>query len=182
MISGKTGQYSTERKLLDENTLKALQKGVRRVEASGSNYHGIAHELFNVAAQSGDWSKNACTQQITEFQRAVLEGGLYDPAVMVRASPSVVTHIASVNGSPHVFIANYTGLIANKNSIQTAVDNVEVLFVNASEEDTVYYLPYLGEVSTIESYHNNFGLSASLPSVSRGGVVWLEKSEKQEIK
>jgi len=181
MISGQTGQYSTDRKLLDVNTLKVLDKGVRHVEPSGDNYYKIAHEHFDTSAHSGDWSMNICNDHLMNFQRAVLEGVLYDPAVLVRAKPSVATHIASVDGKPHVFIANYTGLIADKNSNQIPQEGVEVLFINGNEEDSILYLPYLGEVSTIESIYNNFGLSANLPSISRGGVVWLEKKVKQEL-
>jgi hypothetical protein len=76
-----------------------------------------------------------------------------------------------------VFIANYSGPVADKNSTQIAQEGTEVHFINGNKDDTILYSPVLGEVSIIESTHNKFGLGAALPSINRGGVVRLEKKE-----
>jgi len=39
--------------------------------------------------------------------------------VHVKASPSVAAKIALVDGEPHVFLANFKGLIANQNPVQS---------------------------------------------------------------
>lgn len=181
MLAGEAGRYSTSRKLLDINTFRGIDKNVRGVGSSGKEYYEIAHKQFNNFAHTGNWNGNVCTDLLTNFQRAVLEGGLYDPAVLVRAAPSVASHIADVKGAPHVFLANYTGLIADSVSIQIPQEGIEVLFIHGTAEDRVLYLPYLGEVTTLETEHNSFGLSAELPPVNRGGVVWLEKKREKGL-
>ena len=175
LSTGETGLYDGARQRLETGSLEALGQAVEKIGTPGADYYKMAHKEFNNSAHTGEWSGNPCLEQLAAFQRGILKSGLYKPEVLLRADPGIVTHIAEVDGQPHVFIANYTGLIANENIEQIPQENIEVLFISGTGDDQIKYLPYLGEETVIESIFNKFGLSASLPTISQAGVVWLEK-------
>jgi len=175
LSTGETGFYDGERQKLETGSLEALGQSVEHIGTPGADYYELAHAEFNASAHQGKWGGNPCLDQLLAFQKGILESGLYKPDVLLRANPGIVTHIAEVNGHPHVFMANYTGLIANEKIDQIPQENLEVLFISGTAEDQVLYLPYLGDEIIIESKFSTYGLSARIPSVTQGGVVWLEK-------
>ena len=48
--------------------------------------------------------------------------------INIEAPPTVISNIASVNGVPHVFFANFTGLVPHKIAIPTAQTSVKISF------------------------------------------------------
>ncbi|NQV15345.1 hypothetical protein HQ531_07795 [bacterium] len=98
----------------------------------------------------------------------------YKPAVVINGGPGLATQVARVDGKPHIFIANYSGLVADENANQIPQADVEVTFKDADKDDNILYLPYLGEKTVLESSYNQSGLSSKLPAITRGAVLWLE--------
>jgi hypothetical protein len=60
----------------------------------------------------------------------------------VGASPSVATHFASVDGFPHIFFANFKGLIGGRSPVQTPESGARVVTTGSAR---AYFLPFLGE-------------------------------------
>jgi hypothetical protein len=92
------------------------------------------------------------------------------------ASPRVATSFASVDGKPHVFLANFSGLRAGVNAVPTTQADI-TLRIPASRHARVYYLPFLGEVQKLREERDGERLLYRLPPVGRGGVVWVSTKE-----
>jgi hypothetical protein len=88
----------------------------------------------------------------------------YRPAVEVAAGPFVSVQIASVDGKPCVFLANFqdrkeTGVRIRFRSLKAA---------------RVFALPYLGATMPLKAVREGEWLSAVVPEIDKGAVVWFE--------
>jgi len=93
------------------------------------------------------------------------------PQIEVDAPPAVAANISQVEGSPHIFLANFTGLVPGKIAIQTPVSGIRIR-VPASDGDTLAYLPFLGQTQTLHGTPHGGQVEFTLPPVERGAIVW----------
>jgi hypothetical protein len=93
--------------------------------------------------------------------------------VRVFASPAMATSIAQVEGTPHVFFANFVGLRGGVNPVQTPQKNVRVEVAGTSKAQG-YFLPFLGEVSKVEGVGGNGEVTFTLPAIEKGAVFWWD--------
>ncbi len=96
--------------------------------------------------------------------------------IQIDAPSLVATQIASVEGKPHIFFANFAGLVPGKNAKQTPVQNARV-FVKDMPANRLIYLPFLGEKQEIDVNRSNGQTSFIIPSIEKGGVAWIEGSK-----
>ncbi len=107
--------------------------------------------------------------QVADFLAALAP----DLHVRVEASASVATQIARVDGKVHIFFANFKGLVAGQNAVQTAEKGIRVT-VPAASAGTAWFLPFLGEAQEVEGQRHDRDLVFVLPDVQKGAVVWFE--------
>jgi hypothetical protein len=107
--------------------------------------------------------------QVADFLAALAP----DSHVRVDASESVATQIARVDGKVHIFFANFKGLVAGRNAVQTAEQGIRVT-VPAASAGTAWFLPFLGEAQEVEGQRHDGNLVFVLPDVQKGAVVRLE--------
>ena len=93
--------------------------------------------------------------------------------VRVVASPMIATSIAQVDGKTHVFFANFAGLQGGVNPIQTPQTGVQVT-VSGAANGHGFFLPFLGEVQTLNGTAVDAGMSYRLPTIEKGAVFWYE--------
>jgi len=96
--------------------------------------------------------------------------------VIVEAAPTVVANIASVDGRPHVFLANFTGLVPRKIAVPRVQRNVTIS-VPEGKERMLRVLPFLGEVQTVRGQHVGRRLVFTVPPLERGAVAWIEDAD-----
>jgi hypothetical protein len=101
-----------------------------------------------------------------------LNAARVDAEIEVDAPTTLAANFGSVNGTPHVFLANFGGLVPNKVVIPTAAKGIRVR-VQAKVGDTASYLPFLGEAQVLKGTKNGDEVEFVLPDVERGAVVWL---------
>jgi len=94
--------------------------------------------------------------------------------IHITAGSSVATSIASVDGKPHIFFANFTGLRSKVNAVQTPQTGVQVT-VEGISKGHGFFLPFLGQVSTLEGVVADGKVTFSLPSIQKGAVFWWEQ-------
>jgi hypothetical protein len=106
-----------------------------------------------------------------------LEG---DRGIDVKASSSVATHIVLVDGKPHIFFANFKGLVGNKNPVQTPEVGAKVILDEATsrQNPTAYFLPFLGDVQELHGTVENGKTVYDLPEIAKGAVVWFGAQEE----
>jgi hypothetical protein len=92
--------------------------------------------------------------------------------IEVDAPPTVAANFGRVNGTAHVFLANFTGLVPGQVAIPSHVAGIYVR-VPANMGDSLAYLPYLGEAWTLPGVKRADHLEFTLPELERGAVVWM---------
>jgi hypothetical protein len=97
-----------------------------------------------------------------------------DAEISVEAPETVVTNIASVDGAPHVFVANFTGLVPSSVAVPTP-QKVRVS-VASSKYKTMRVTPFLGTEQTVPGRAAGGKVVFDLPAVERGAVAWFETS------
>jgi hypothetical protein len=104
-----------------------------------------------------------------------------DSAIRVTASPVLATSIARVDGSPHVFFANFAGLRGGVNPVQTPQTGVQVTISSTSTGSPSgkaaghgFFLPFLGDVQRLEGTVSASGITYTLPTIEKGAVFWYE--------
>jgi hypothetical protein len=93
--------------------------------------------------------------------------------IHVVAATSVAASIASVDGRPHIFFANFTGLRGGINSVQTPQTGVKVV-IEGTNKAHGFFLPFLGQVSAVNGVADHGEVTFTLPSIQKGAVFWWE--------
>ncbi|HVS87934.1 MAG TPA: hypothetical protein VHF01_06900 [Candidatus Acidoferrum sp.] len=96
--------------------------------------------------------------------------------LLVEASPFIAANIAAVDGKPHVFLANFTGLVPYKVAVPSPQTNVRIS-VPAKRNCTLHFLPFLGEPQVLNGRQLGDRLVFVLPPIERGAAVWLEDAQ-----
>jgi hypothetical protein len=92
--------------------------------------------------------------------------------IEIKASPLVATSIAMVDGKPHIFLANFSGLRGGSNPFPTPQKDVTLRLRNQAQ---VRFLPFLGRVQEVHGTREGEAFVYHLPALERGGVAWVEK-------
>jgi hypothetical protein len=92
--------------------------------------------------------------------------------IQITASPLVATSIANVDGKPHIFFANFSGLRGGVNPIPTPQKDITLRLRTQAK---VRYLPFLGTTQELHGTREGDVFVYRLPELQRGGVAWVEK-------
>jgi hypothetical protein len=100
----------------------------------------------------------------------------------VTASPMVATSIAAVAGNPHIFFANFAGLVGKVNPVQTPQTGVRVRMAKGGK-GKAFFLPFFGDVQEVSGVHEADGRkSYTLPTITKGAVFWYDGGEAKPTK
>jgi len=112
--------------------------------------------------------ENANPDQAKEFLNALHGEG----QIEIHASALVATSIAMVDGKPHIFLANFSGLRGGSNPIPTPQKDVTL---RLRRQAKVRFLPFLGNPQDVRGTRDGDGYVYRLPEFQRGAVAWIEK-------
>jgi hypothetical protein len=156
-------RFAVDHKLVvtgeDGTKLTANANIIRFPECPGKKYMG---------ALEADFAATSPNSQ-EEFLRAL--GG--SSTVEVNASSWVATSIAQVEGSPHVFFANFRGLRPGVNAIQTPETGATIRVRGRGKG---YFLPFLGTTQELAGSWDGVSTTYKLPAIQKGGVAWIAKN------
>jgi len=108
------------------------------------------------------------------LQQAFLDVLLPARSIDVSASPHVATFVADVQGAPHVFLANFDGLVGGRNPVQTPQSDIKVS-LPAVPGASGKFLPFLGDVQQLTATLQDGRVIFTLPPVAKGGVFWYSQ-------
>ena len=172
VVTGDTGAYALDGEKRANNPL--LRAGVTHIqECPGRAYFEQLKTQFDSAAAAGNAAGAGFEKARVDFDSNVIQHLGAKSEVEVTASPFVSAQIARVDGKPHVFFANFKGLKSKQNAQQAKETHVRVRF-SAPGAKKVFLLPYLGQVSELPSKRDGAWLSAVIPEIDKGAVVWCE--------
>ncbi len=105
----------------------------------------------------------------------LLKAAAVNSEVELKAPPTVAANFSLVNGNPHIFLANFGGLVPSKIAVPEAAKGIQVN-IPATMADTLTYLPFLGETQILRGQKNGSQMEFLLPPLERGAVVWVERA------
>ena len=92
--------------------------------------------------------------------------------IEIEAPPTLAVNFGRVNGAPHLFFANFTGLVPGKIAIPTGVSGAKVN-IPASMGNSLAYLPFLGQTQILPGTKHGDTVQFELPPIERGAVAWV---------
>jgi hypothetical protein len=92
--------------------------------------------------------------------------------IEIEAPPTIATNVGRVDGTPHVFLANFSGLVPSKVAVPSSQAGIRIR-IPARMGDSLGYLPFLGEVQVLQGMKEGDRVQFALPPVERGAVVWV---------
>jgi hypothetical protein len=122
-----------------------------------------------MAALQKDFGATAPERE-SEFLSSLKAG----EAIRVQASAMMATSVASVEGNPHVYFANFAGLKGGENPVQTPQTGVQVTVAGA-KGGRGFFLPFLGEAKVVPGIADRAGMRFELPAIEKGAVFWYEQ-------
>jgi hypothetical protein len=90
--------------------------------------------------------------------------------IQLDAPPTVAANFATVNGAPHIYLANFGGLVPGSVAVPTPVNRIHIS-VPAAMGSSLSYLPFLGETQIVQGEKRGDRVEFTLPSLERGAVV-----------
>jgi hypothetical protein len=92
--------------------------------------------------------------------------------IEIEAAPTVAANFGRVKGAPHVFLANFGGLVPGKIVVPSPQKGIRVR-IPAAMGDSLAFLPFLGETHTLRGEKQGNRIEFALPPLERGAVVWI---------
>jgi hypothetical protein len=190
IVSGETGKYDDEGNIYKENELfnylkikspdkktvsvTGQKKFIYYPECPGKIYSKLTREEFNEAAWKASYQKTKFYAFLKEFKTEI--SGLFNNESgnkIIKASPFISTQIALVEGKPHVFLANFSGLKSDQVVNQIPEEGIKIQFTG-KQGASLFYVPFLGEKQKLDTQYKDGQFICTLPPVTKGGVVWLQ--------
>jgi hypothetical protein len=93
---------------------------------------------------------------------------------IVEAGPLVATNVGLVDGKPHAFFVNFSGLVPHKNLVPAQETRARVTVSNCRKCE-LEFLPFLGESRRVSGKQKGDQFVFELPPFDRGAVAWIEE-------
>jgi hypothetical protein len=183
IVTGESGKYDERGKKNDLNSVQMLLEKSSNKDGKqnfsyfmicpGKKYAEYCRREFNNAAWSGKYENSMFTKTRNEFLLHLKLSFNFQPDIRINASPFISVQIAEVESNPHVFMANFKGLKKDEVAQQSPEENITIEFPNKAGAK-IQFLPFLGKRTELAGEVKDDRLICTLPSIEKGGVVWLE--------
>jgi hypothetical protein len=161
----------------EKRAIKAYADGGGHLIILGANVTGVSGA--NVASLTADPALQYFHAFENDFSRAseqppeaLLHAVAMKREIELHAPPTVAANFGLVNGMPHVFLANFTGLIPSQNAVPTAVNETR-LTIPAARGTVLTFVPFLGEARVVRGEKKGDNVEFVLPALERGAIVWV---------
>lgn len=164
----------------ERNSLKNFAGGGGRVVVVGADATELpkSENVVRLAADPGKAYGEAIEKDFEhsqpESQKEFFESLKGGDAVQIKATNQVATSVARTSdGHVNCFFANFAGLRAGENPVQTPQEGVKVT-LNAKLGTKGFFLPFLGDARPVQGERHGDSLTFTLPTITRGAVFWVE--------
>jgi hypothetical protein len=167
--------------VLDENesaTLKHFSERGGRIIISGKDVTGLPSSAQTVRIENSPGKEyfanlqrdfgHAFEKQPTEFLASLQTKA----EIEVDAAPTVAANFGRVNGIPHIFLANFGGLVPGKNATPAAATGI-IIRIPVAMGVSLSLLPFLGETQIVRGNQRGNVIEFELPPLLRGAAVWV---------
>jgi len=162
----------------EKHSLKRFTENGGRLVITGHNASGLA-----ASGQIVSLENCPASIHLGKLEKNFLAGSQAMPGefltmmkvksdIGIEAPPTVAVNFGRVNGAPHLFIANFTGLVPGKIATPTAVSGSKVN-IPSSMGNSLAYLPFLGQTQILHGTKQGDTVQFELPPIERGAVAWV---------
>jgi hypothetical protein len=92
--------------------------------------------------------------------------------IEIEAPPTLAVNFGRVNGTSHLFLANFNGLVPGKIATPATVSGAKVN-IAGSMGNSLAYLPFLGQTQILHGTKHGDTMQFELPPIERGAVAWV---------
>jgi hypothetical protein len=170
-------------RILGETEQKGLEdyvKSGRTLMLTGENAPALASQSGKIVRfadspgkayydQLGQSFADTSPDSQQKFLGAVAPGS----DIEISASPQVATSISFVEGSPHIFFANFSGLKPHEVVVPATQKDVTVTV--SRKVGPGHFLPFLGKTQDVQGKTSGEKTVFTLPDIFRGAVFWFEE-------
>jgi len=114
------------------------------------------------------------SEAATKMPKDFLEAIRVAHEIEIAAPETMAANMAEVGGAPHIFLANFGGLLPSKVAQPAPARNVRVS-IPPDMGDSLTFLPFLGEKQIVRGKRNGGQMDFTLPAIERGAVAWISK-------
>ncbi len=93
--------------------------------------------------------------------------------IEISASTQVGTSISFVEGSPHIFFANFSGL--KPHEVVVPATQKDIIVTVSRKVGAGHFLPFLGKTQDVQGKTSGDKTVFTLPDISRGAIFWFEE-------
>lgn len=178
VFTGHTGEYDSTRKEVEKDRIKSLVQGYKEnatyiEDDPGSDFGKFMEWGYDVSMYKDKELEYQSSKSYEEIEETLSK--YYLPSVEIKGGGGCVSQIASVNGKPTVYIANFTGLRSKEKAIPIPRREVSITFNNVPNKGTVVnFIPFLGKSVQLKGVWNKNDLTVRLPTFLRGAIINLE--------
>jgi hypothetical protein len=162
----------------EKHSLKSFAENGGRLLITGHNATGLP-----ASGQIQSFENCPASLYLGKLEKNLLAGSQEIPGeflklmkvksdIEIEAPPTVAANIAQVNGMPHLFLANFTGLVPGKIAIPTPISGSKVT-IPAGLGNSLAYLPFLGQTQILHGTLHGDTMQFELPPIERGAVAWV---------
>ena len=170
-------------RILGETEQKRLEEYVksgRTLVLAGENAPALASQSGKIVRFADSPGKAYYDQLGQSFadtspdsQQKVLAAVAPGSDIEITASPQVATSISFVEGSPHIFFANFSGLKPHEVAVPATQKDVTVTV--SRKVGAGHFLPFLGKTQDVHGKTSGDRTVFTMPDISRGAVFWFDE-------
>jgi hypothetical protein len=181
VFTGHTGEYDSVRARSTRNKIQSFVENYKTnatfiADDPGSAFGEFMNREYDAAMYNNSDFQYQGNKSYEQLNAAVNK--YYRPTVEIQNARGCVSQINLVEGTPTVYIANFTGLKSRENAIPLAKREVSLTFHNVTDSAaTLTFVPFLGKAMQLKGVWNNHTLTVTLPSFLRGAIVKLNTSQ-----
>ena len=170
-------------RILGETEQKSLEEYVksgRTLVLAGENAPALASQSGKIVRFADSPGKAYYDQLGQSFadtspdsQQKVLAAVAPGSDIEISASPQVATSISFVEGSPHIFFANFSGL--KPHEVAVPATQKDIVVTVSRKVGAGHFLPFLGKTQDVHGKTSGDKTVFTMPDISRGAVFWFDE-------
>jgi hypothetical protein len=160
----------------ERQEIKTFVEQGGRLVVSGEDSSGIPQSLQKIVLSS-----DPAREYFNALEAGFAAGSANPPqdllnalgsndGIQLDAPPTVAANFATVNGSPHVYLVNFGGLVPGTVAVPIPVNSIHIR-VPTAMGSSLSYLPFLGETQIVQGEKHGDRVEFTLPPLERGAVV-----------
>ncbi len=164
----------------EQTTLENYLKSGRTLVLTGENAPALASESGEIVrfpdSPGGTYYEQlekSFTGTSPDSQQKLLTSLAPSRDIEISASPQVATSISLVEGSPHIFFANFAGL--KPHEVAVPATQKDIIVTVPRKVGVGHFLPFLGKTQDIQGKVSGDKTVFTLPDITRGAVFWFEE-------